>query len=81
MTDISGKTISRAAMQEKVRTAVFNGGGPKACAERWSTDKWPISASYIRQVITGAVKPSKPLCKLLGMELVKEIKHRYRKIK
>lgn len=81
MTEVSKKTISTTAMQKKIRQAVFDNGGPKRSAAKWSNSKWQISASYLRQVITGATKPSKPLCAAIGFEPVKEIKYRYREIK
>ena len=80
MANISEMTISKETMKAKVKNIVDQLGGAEAAAINWSCDEWTISASYLRQVITGAVKPGKRLCLQVGYEPVKEIKYRYRKL-
>ncbi len=81
MTNISGKTLSVDAVKKKIRTAVSEKGGFRRAAEKWSTDDWQISATYLRGVVNGPERPSKRLCLVIGFELIKEVKYRYREIK
>lgn len=82
MAKISELTISKEAMKEKLKRAVFEVGGPIKAAELWSDDEWKISASYIRQAMTSQhVLPSKALCDKVDYEPVKEIKYRYRRVR
>ena len=80
MRKISEMTISSKKMIAMLSNLVREVGGPEAASELWTDENWTISASFIRQVMTGAVRPGKNLCELLGYEPVKEIKYRYRRV-